>query len=99
MSHLRISKQTTILLAIIALGAFLRLYRINEVPPGLRFDEAFNLMDILALLQGQFAIFFPANNGREPLFNYLVTVATALVGAQPLALRVTAAIIGTATIP
>ena len=94
----RISKENKILAAIIALGAFLRFYRINEVPPGLRFDEAFNLMDILALLQGQFAIFFPANNGREPLFNYLASVATALFGAQPLALRVTAAIIGTATI-
>jgi len=93
-----ILKETRILIAIVALGAFLRFYRINEVPPGLRFDEAFNLMDILALLQGRFAIFFPANNGREPLFNYLSTVATALFGAQPIALRVTAAIIGTATI-
>ncbi len=98
MSHPRISKQTILLIAIIALGAFLRFYRINEVPPGLRFDEAFNLMDILALLQGQFAIFFPANNGREPLFNYLSIVATTLFGAQPIALRVTAALIGAATI-
>ncbi|MEW5718840.1 MAG: glycosyltransferase family 39 protein [Chloroflexota bacterium] len=98
MSHLRFSKPTTILVAIIAFSAFLRFYRIDQVPPGLRFDEAFNLMDILALMQGQFAIFFPANNGREPLFNYLSIVATTLFGAQPIALRVTAAIIGTATI-
>ena len=95
----RLSKENKILAAFIVLGAFLRFYRINEVPPGLRFDEAFNLMDILALLQGQFAIFFPANNGREPLFNYLATVATAFFGAQPIALRVTAAIIGVVTIP
>jgi hypothetical protein len=94
----RISKPTGILIALCALGAFLRFYRLDQVPPGLRFDEAFNLLDILALLQGHFTIFFPANNGREPLFNYLATVATALVGAQPIALRITAAIIGTATI-
>jgi len=94
----RISKPTAILIAIIALGAFLRFYRIDQIPPGLRFDEAFNLIDILALLQGQFAIFFPANNGREPLFNYLSIVATTIFGAQPIALRVTAALIGTATI-
>ena len=48
----RISEENKILGAIVALGAFLRFYRINEVPPGLRFDEAFNLMDIVALLQG-----------------------------------------------
>ncbi len=91
-------KENRMLAAIIALGAFLRLYQINVVPPGLRFDESFNLLDILALMQGQFAIFFPANNGREPLFNYLCIVLTALLGAQPLALRLTAAIVGIATI-
>ncbi len=94
-----ISKTTVALSLILLLAAFFRFFRLDQIPPGLRFDEAFNLIDILALMQGgPFTIFFPANNGREPLFNYLSTVGASLLGAHPLALRGTAAIIGTATV-
>jgi 4-amino-4-deoxy-L-arabinose transferase-like glycosyltransferase len=88
-----------LLVSILALAAFFRFYRIGEVPPGMENDEAFNLLDLLQLLQGQFSIFFAANNGREPLFFYLSTVGVALLGPQVLALRLTAAVVGLATIP
>jgi 4-amino-4-deoxy-L-arabinose transferase-like glycosyltransferase len=90
--------ERTIFVAILLVAGVFRFYRIDQVPPGLHFDEAFNLFDILRLLEGQFAIFFPANFGRESLYFYLSMVGTAIFGAHALALRLTSAIIGTVTV-
>lgn len=95
---LRNNIELTIFAAILLVAGVFRFYRIDQVPPGLHFDEAFNLFDILRLLEGQFAIFFPANFGREPLYFYLSMVGGAVFGAQSLTLRLTSAIIGTATV-
>lgn len=46
------------------------------------------------MLQGDHALFFPANNGREPFYIYLVAGAIAWLGPTTLALRLPAAIIG-----
>jgi 4-amino-4-deoxy-L-arabinose transferase-like glycosyltransferase len=92
-------REWAILFFITLIAAFFRLYRLTEIPPGMHYDEAFYAFDVLRLLQGQFAIFFPANNGREPLYIYLAMVAVANLGAQAIALRLTSAIIGIATIP
>lgn len=94
-----LSREPAILFLILAIAAFFRFYRLTEIPPGLHFDESYDAFDVLRLLQGQFAIFFPANNGREPLYFYLSTVGVALFGPQAIALRLTSAIIGTATVP
>jgi len=87
------------ILSITALAAFLRLYRLDTLPPGMHFDVAFNYFDIFKLLRGEFAIFFPANNGREPLYFFLSTVGVALFNDNVLAERLTSAFIGIATIP
>jgi len=91
--------ETLALAAIVALAAFFRLYRLDQLPPGFQFDQAFNAFDILRLLQGQFAIFFPANTGREPLYFYLSMVSAALFGQTAFAVKLTSAIIGIVTIP
>ena len=93
-----ISLEKILLTAILVLAAFFRFYNLDRLPPGLRFDEAFNLSDILTMMEGPFTIFFPANNGREPFFNYLAIVGTMLFGANPIALRINSAILGTATV-
>lgn len=80
------------------IAAFFRFYRLNEISPGLNNDEAFNLLDVLNLLKGQFSILFPANTGREPLWYYLNVASVALFGAAAFALRFNAAIVGTLTI-
>ena len=64
----------------IAVGAYLRFRNLGQIPPGLHFDEAANGMDGLNVWKGQLHIFFPANNGREPLFLYLVAGAVRLFG-------------------
>ena len=88
------------LLLVVGLAAGLRLYRLGEWPPGPYRDEAYNGLDALGVLRGDLALFFPANNGREPLFIYLVALALALFGPTTFALRLPAALVGTlATLP
>ena len=83
-------------LILVCLAAFFRFHRLQEVPIGLWRDEAANGLEALRLLDGNISIFYGT---REPLFIYLVAVSVALLGRTPLAIRVVAAIVGTATIP
>ncbi len=77
-----------------------RLYRLGEWPPGPYRDEAYNGLDALGVLRGDLHLFFPANNGREPLFIYLVALSVALFGPTVFALRLPAALVGAlATLP
>ena len=86
-----------LLLLAVGLAAVLRFYRLDEWPPGPYRDEAYNALDALGVLRGQHALFFPANNGREPLFIYLVALSIALFGPTTLALRLPAAVVGALT--
>jgi 4-amino-4-deoxy-L-arabinose transferase-like glycosyltransferase len=86
-----------LLLFAVAVAAILRFWRLGEIPPGLYRDEAFNGLDALRVLAGEHALFFPANNGREPAYIYLTALAVAGLGQTVLALRITAAVVGTFT--
>lgn len=82
------------------LAAGMRLYRLGEWPPGPYRDEAWNGLDALGVLDGHHTLFFPANNGREPFYIYLVALSIALFGPTAFALRLPAALAGAlATIP
>lgn len=83
-----------LLLSAIIVGALLRLWRLDAFPPGLYRDEAFNGLDALGVLNGRHALFFPANNGREPAYIYLTAVSIALFGRSVFALRLAAAVAG-----
>ncbi len=89
-------------LAVVALtfaAGMLRWAALDTSPPGLYRDEAYNGLDALGVLAGERPLFFPANNGREPLFIYLAAGAVALLGRSPGALRAVSALAGTLTIP
>ncbi|NJM41996.1 MAG: hypothetical protein HC853_15185 [Anaerolineae bacterium] len=91
--------QTWLPLAIVfAAGAYLRLYRIGELPPGLYRDEGFYGLDALRILRGEFHLYFAANNGREGLFMYLLALGVGLFGRTPEALRIVSACVGIATV-
>ena len=87
------------ILGIVTLAAALRTFALGQIPPGLYHDEAFNGLDALRVLEGQWPIYFAANHGREPLFIYLIAVTVGLLGRTPGALRLAAAVCGTLTIP
>lgn len=88
-----------IILALLLLGAGLRLATWGEVPPGLYHDEAFNGLDALRVLEGgYFPLYFAANNGREPLFLYLIAASVGVLGRSPLAVRLPAFFVGFLTL-
>lgn len=85
------------LLLAIAIAAGLRFWQLGHLPPGLYRDEAYYGLDALRVLEGNHALFFPANNGREPLFIYLTALIIPLTGPTALSVRLGAALIGALT--
>lgn len=86
-------------LAIAVLGIALRFYELGNLPYGIYHDEAFYGLDAVSILNGNHPIFFTANNGREPLYIYLLSLSIAAFGRTPFGLRFASAVIGTLTIP
>ncbi len=87
-----------LVLAVLLLGAALRFWGIDQIPPGLWYDEAANGIDAQFVLSGDRPIFFAGNNGREPLFIYTIAAAFAVLGPSPLAIRLVAAVFGVASL-
>ena len=87
-------------LALVAIAFLLRVYGLSELPPGLAYDEGWNLVDILAMREtGEFPLYFPNNHGREPLFIYLQAAMAAVWGdVAPFPARLTSAFLGTLTV-
>ena len=80
-----------------ATAVILRFHQLGQAPPGLYRDEAFNGLDALTVLDGNTPLYFPDNNGREPLYIYLTAIAIALFGRTAFAVRFIAALIGSLT--
>ena len=87
-----------LLVAILLIAAFFRLYRLEAAPPGLQHDEVFHGHDASVVLQGAHRIYFESNAGNEPLFVYLVAGTIALFGTNYLGIRLAAVLCGLVTI-
>ncbi|HHW87022.1 MAG TPA: glycosyltransferase family 39 protein [Chloroflexi bacterium] len=85
---------TLLLLTLLLVAFCLRVYRLDVAPPGLHFDEGANGTDALRVWQGVTPLFFPENNGREPLYIYLVSLFVGALGNHALVLRLPAAFAG-----
>lgn len=93
-------KRHKILIPIILLAFFLRVWQLPTIPPGLWYDEAYYAMDAAWLLDGgPWQLFFAGNNGREPIFIYLQALFIGIFGAQPLTSRLLGPLLGTLTAP
>ena len=87
-----------LLLGVILLAAFLRLYRLDQLPPGDGYDQAWYGIDAVTILRGEHPVFFPTNSGREALFSYLVALLYAGLHST-LAIYAATALIGILTVP
>jgi len=96
------NKKTWILIlifSILIIGFFLRIYNIENVPPGIYPDEAVNGEDaIKALKNGNYEWFYVANNGREGLFINFIALCFSIFGTSILALKLPSIIFSTLTI-
>ena len=95
----RLTLATVAILFFLTLAVvILRFHRLSELPPGLFFDEGANGLDALQVLQGEHAIYFPRNNGREPLGIYLTALAISILGRTELAVRIPTALASSGTV-
>ena len=84
-----------VLLVLAVAASLLRLYRLNLIAPGLKFDEGWNGIYALQVLQGEHALTFGDKDG---LGIYLIALATNFLGRTPLALRLPTALASICTV-
>ena len=88
-----------LLLPILLLAAFLRLYHFDSAPPGLYRDEAMEGSSALEALEtGRYQPFYPEDGGREGLYINVAAVSIRAFGNTASALRLPAAICGILTV-
>lgn len=93
------NKILLILIAIMAIAVFFRLWKLDSIPPGLYPDVAINGNEALeALKSGNFKLFYPENNGREGLFINLISLSFAVFGVSIWSIKIVAAIFGILTV-
>ena len=93
-----ITKEGLALGAILALGAFYRLYRLDEIPADIGWDLPHNYFDVQRILRGQYMVFFPANQGREGMFFYFIALLSRFMGLDFFTLKFASALVGMVTI-
>ncbi len=93
-------RELAFLILIVLMAAFLRLYRLDEVPPGLHGDTAYKGVAAHRILRGEaYPIFFEESwGGVEPMYMYLLALVFRVAGATPLAIKALSAVIGIITV-
>lgn len=84
------------MLSLCLFGMVLRFWQLGNLPFGLYQDEAINGLDGVT---GVLRWYYPANNGREPFYLWLVTLSVQLLGPTAFAVRLPAALMGVILIP
>jgi len=88
-----------LLIIILAISSFFRLYSLDSIPPGVYPDEAINGNDAIQSLEtNQFKLFYPSNNGREGLFINLIAFSFKVFGVHIWSLKLISALAGILTI-
>src|SRR5450759_930278 len=77
------------LVLITALAAAFRFWKLDSIPPGFHYDEAYEAGEAWRVITqpGYHPIFFPGNFGVEPMFIYLTALAFRLFGPAPVGLN------------
>ncbi len=98
--HFRLAPSVWPIVAVLALGIFLRFYQLAHVPREMFSDHAEKLYDVMDVLDGQWRIFFPRNTGREGMHMYTAALAVRLgAGVSYLALKLPMAVAAAVFLP
>lgn len=85
--------------AMLLVGLLLRTYRLDQIPPGVHYDEAANGLLAAGIAEGGLQpLFIPAYTGKETLFFYLAAAVMRALGPSLYSLRLTSAVVGTLTL-
>ncbi len=93
--------EVLIVLLITFVALIIRVYKLDEIPPGNWYDEAINGLDALSILKSKIPPIFFSTEGhpREALYMYLTLLTFKIFGVSYITLRLTSVIVGTLTIP
>ena len=86
---------------VLAIGIFFRFYRIEDIPPGLNNDAAFNglfALNITPVIDYVAHPFVSIGWGRETLFHQLIAVNQSFLGTTDFAIQLAGITIGIATL-
>jgi 4-amino-4-deoxy-L-arabinose transferase-like glycosyltransferase len=84
---------------ILAMGIFLRFWRLGSIPPGIQYDEAYNGINaIQANETGDYKLFFQENTGREGVHIDMIAFFIKLFGVSNYSLRIANAMWGSLTL-
>src|SRR5512139_1771555 len=89
-----------VVIGLLLIAFFFRVWQLNDVPPGLHHDEVIIGQVAKDILRGHFAIYFAPGYGHEPLYHYIVAGVFSAIGANAFTLRLTSvfiAMLGLAT--
>ncbi len=78
-------------IGLLLLAAALRLYRLQDFPPGYHNDEVTDAHIIETVVAGRRAIYFPEDTGSEPFYMYFSAPFAAVLGPTVWALRLPSA--------
>jgi len=88
-------QELLLLLGILLCATFLRVYRLDQLPPGLHYDEAFKGVEARKIIAGaERPIFFSENFTEEPMRIYATALTFVLFGESPWSLRLSSALAG-----
>ena len=91
--------EVLLFLAVLAIGVFFRLYKIDTIPPGLNSDAAWNGLHAIRITNGlDYAPYVAEAWGRETMFHYIIAAFQLLLGPTQLAIQLAAVAVGTATL-
>jgi 4-amino-4-deoxy-L-arabinose transferase-like glycosyltransferase len=88
-----------LLVLTLLLAAFLRLWQLGALPPGLHYDEAADTIIAQQIARGESTpIFVAAYTGKEVLFFYWAALWMKFIGPTAFAMRLAAALLGVLTV-
>jgi predicted membrane-bound mannosyltransferase len=90
-----IGKAGLLLTAVMAVAVFVRVYKLDAIPPGLWPDEALNGVQAI---QEPLKLFYPENQGREGMMMWLDALSFKLLGVSMFSFRLVPAVIGVLTV-
>ena len=98
--NISLDRSTLLVLAVLGLALFFRIYRLSDVPSQMVSDHAEKLLDVGDVLNGKTSIFFLRNTGRE-FFQFYLTAAIILLfktGLTFLSLKIGTVLAGLVTL-
>ncbi|MGZ6347030.1 MAG: glycosyltransferase family 39 protein, partial [Anaerolineales bacterium] len=98
---IKATRWTLLILVVVGIVIFFRVYNIGGIPAEPFSDHAEKLLDVYDVSQGQTHIFFPRNTGREAIQMYLTLVVSWIFGTGLtfLSLKIGTVFCGLVTLP